>query len=140
MLPPPGPGSYSLSLASPSVYVLFGTLAAFVLMFFLLRAAHPGRKRGLEGYLEAAGVSLAILVLSVVLVIALAVKDPSGNRTSYALFEAIVTGYWLAVAIPVVTVGSSVQARSRGGIRWFVPSIAGVSLLFAAIFLYYYAA
>ncbi len=109
-------------------------------MLFVLRAAHPQRKRGLEGYLEAAGVSLAFLVLSVALVLALVAHDPHGNRTAYALFETILAGYWLALAIPIVTVGSSVQARSRGAIRWLLPSILVTALLFGALFGYYYAA
>jgi len=109
-------------------------------MLLVLRAIHPNRKRGLEGYLEAAGVSLAFLVLSVALVVALAVHDPRGNRTSLALFETVLDGYWLALAIPIVTVGSSVQARSRGAIRWVLPSIAVTALLFVGLFGYYYVA
>ncbi|MGP8110790.1 MAG: hypothetical protein ACLQD9_08845 [Thermoplasmata archaeon] len=109
-------------------------------MLFVLRAYHPNRKRGLEGYLEAAGVSLGFLVLSVALVVALAAKDPDGNRTAYALFEAVLSGYWLAVAIPVVTVGSSVQARSRRAIRWLIPSVVVAAVVFLAVFAYYYLA
>ena len=134
----PGPGPDSLSLAVPSFYALVGTLAAFVAMLLVLRTAHPQRKRGLEGYLEAAGVSLGFLVFAVVLVVALAVHDPSGDRTSFALFETVLTGYWLAVAIPIVTVGSSVEARSRGAIRWALPSIGVAVLMFGALFAYYY--
>jgi len=109
-------------------------------MLFVLRAAHPQRKRGLEGYLEAAGVSLAFLGFGVALVVALAVHDPRGDRTSLALFQTILTGYWLALAIPVVTVGSSVEARSRGAIPWALPSIGVAVLLFGALFAYYYVA
>lgn len=138
MLAPPGPGSISLDLADSSFYVLLGTLVAFVLMWFVLRAAHPNRKRGLEGYLEAAGVSLVFLAGSVALVIYLALSDPHANRTSFALFETVLSGYWLAVSLPVVTVGSSVQARSRGAIRWFWPSMAASAVLFTALFGYYY--
>ncbi len=140
MIAPPGPGGEALSLAVPSFYALVGALAAFVAMLFVLRAVHPQRKRGLEGYLEAAGVSLGFLAFAVTLVVALAVHDPRGNRTAYALFETILAGYWLALVIPIVTVGSSVQARSRGAIRWVVPSIAVAALLFAAMFGYYYVA
>lgn len=107
-------------------------------MLFVLRAVHPNRKRGLEGYFEAAGVSLGFLVFSVALVVALAVHDPDGNRTSFALFETVLTGYWLALAIPIVTVGSSVEARSRGAIRWVLPSIGVAALLFGGFFGYYY--
>jgi hypothetical protein len=135
----PGPGSASLSLATPSFYLLVGTLALFVGMLFVLRAYYPNRKRGFEGYLEAAGVSLGFLVFGVVLVVTLALRDPSGNPTSWALYQTILTGYWLAFAIPVVTVGSSVQARSRGSIRWMLPSILVAGLMFFVLFAYYYA-
>jgi len=134
----PGPGPDPLSLAVPSFYALVGTLAVFVAMLFVLRAAHPQRKRGLEGYLEAAGVSLGFLVFAVALVVALALHDPKGDRTSFALFETILTGYWLAIAIPIVTVGSSVEARSRGATRWALPSIGVAVLMFGALFAYYY--
>jgi hypothetical protein len=134
----PGPGGEQLSLASPAFYALVATLGVFVTMLFVLRAVHPNRKRGLEGYLEAAGVSLGFLVLSVSLAVALAVHDPRGNRTSFALFETVLNGYWLALAIPIVTVGSSVQARTCGAVRWVLPSIAVATLLFVAMFGYYY--
>jgi len=135
----PGPGSFSLPLDTASFYVLVGTLALFVVMLLVLRAYHPNRKRGLEGYLEAAGVSLGFLVFAVVLVVAVAAHDPMGNQTSYACYETVLTGYWLAFSIPVVTVGSSVQARSRGAIRWLVPSILVAAVMFFALFAYYYA-
>ena len=138
MVDAPGAGTIPLNVVSSSFFVLLGTLAAFVLMWFVLRAAHPNRKRGLEGYLEAAGVSLAFLVLSVALVLYLAVAYPHANRTSFALFETVLSGYWLAVSLPVVTVGSSVQARSRGAIRWFWPAVGVSAALFAGLFLYYY--
>ncbi len=140
MIAPPGPGTFRLGLASPSFYVLAGTLVAFVVMWAALRTWHPRRRRAVEGYLEAAGVSLVYLVFSVGLVIALAVYYPSGNRTSFALFETILSGYWLAGALPIVTVGSSVQARSRRSIRWLLPSIGVSTVLFFALFLYYYLA
>lgn len=140
LLQPPGPGPIALDLADPSFFVLVGALGAFVLMWFVLRAAHPNRKRGLEGYLEAAGVSLVFLVLAVALVVYLAATDPHGNRTSFALFETVLSGYWLAVSLPVVTVGSSVQARSRGVIRWFWPSVGASAVLFVALFAFYYLA
>lgn len=134
----PGPGPYPLSLAAPSFYALVAAPGVFVGMLFLLRAIHPERKRGLEGYLEAAGASLVFLSLAVGLVVALAAHDPDGNRTSYALFQTVLAGYWLALAIPIVTVGSSVQARSRGAIRWGWPSIGIAALTFAGLFAYTY--
>jgi hypothetical protein len=136
--PPPGPGAYDLSLSTPAFYLLFATLALFVLMLLVLRHLHPNRKRGLEGYLDAAGVSLAFLVFGVLLVVMLATRDPHGNTTAFALFETVLTGYWLAFAIPVVTVGSSVQARSRGAIRWLAPSTVIAVAMFFGIFAYYY--
>lgn len=140
MLSGPGPGTIPLDLVSSSFFVLVGTLVAFVVMWFVLRTVHPNRKRGLEGYLEAAGVSLVFLAFSVALVLYLALEDPSANRTSFALFQTVLSGYWLAVSLPVVTVGSSVQARSRGAIRWFLPSLAASAVLFGALFAYYYLA
>jgi len=136
-LVPPGPGPHALSLATAGFYLLATTLGLFVLMLLLLRHYYPNRKRGLEGYLDAAGVSLAFLVFGFLLVVALATHDPRGNGTSYALYETILTGYWLAFAIPVVTVGSSVQARSRGAIRWLVPSMVIAVAMFFALFAYY---
>jgi len=138
-IPQPGPGIHELSLSTPAFYLLAASLALFVVMLLLLRHFYPTRKRGLEGYLDAAGVSLAFLAFGVILVVLLATRDPKGNGTAYALFETILSGYWLAFAIPVVTVGSSVQARSRGAIRWLVPSVLIAITMFFAIFAYYYA-
>ncbi|MGA7476648.1 MAG: hypothetical protein WBW47_05445 [Thermoplasmata archaeon] len=134
---PPGPGTHDLTLATPAFYLLATTLGLFVLMLLLLRHYYPNRKRGLEGYLDAAGVSLAFLVFGVILVVVLATRYPHGNGTAYALYETILTGYWLAFAIPVVTVGSSVHARSRGSIRWRIPSIVIAVAMFFGIVAYY---
>jgi hypothetical protein len=138
-LVPPGPGPHDLPLATPAFYVLATSLGLFVLMLFLLLHYYPKRKLGLEGYLDAAGVSLGFLVFGVILVVALATHDPHGNGTAYALYETILTGYWLAFAIPVVTVGSSVQARSRGTIKWMLPSMGIAVAMFFGLFAYYYA-
>jgi hypothetical protein len=134
----PGPGPNPLSLANPSFYALVGALGAFLAMLFVLRAVHPKRQRGLEGYREAAGVSLGFLGFAVGLVVALAWYDPQGNRTSLALFRTVLASYWLALALPIVTVGSSVEARSRGAIRWAWTSVGVAVLLFGAMFAYYY--
>ncbi len=136
----PGPGPYALTLETPGFYLLVATLAIFLALLFVLKSSHPDRKRGLEGYLDAAGVSLVFLVLSTVLVVLLVVRFPSANRTAYALYEVVLTGYWLAFAIPVVTVGSSVQARSRSAIRWFLPSLIVATAMFFGLFGYFYAA
>jgi hypothetical protein len=135
---PPGPGSHPLTLSTPAFYVLAATFALFVLMLFVLWHYHPNRKRGFEGYVDAAGVSLGFLAFGVLLVVLLATRDPHGNDTAYALYETILTGYWLAFAIPVVTVGSSVQARSRGAIRWLLPSMLIAVAMFFGIFAYYF--
>jgi hypothetical protein len=141
MAPPaPGPGTFALSLSTAGFAVLAVSLFLFILMFLVLRRYHPDRKRGLEGYLEGAGVSLVFLVFAVVLVVAISAHDPHGNKTSYALYTTILTGYWLAFAIPVVTVASSIQARSRGAIPWLIPSIVVTALMFVGLFGYYYLA
>lgn len=135
---PPGPGTHEISLATPAFYLLATTFGLFVGMLLFLWHSYPNRKRGFEGYLDAAGVSLAFLAFGVVLIVALATHDPRGNGTAFALYETILTGYWLAFAIPVVTVGSSVQARSRGAIPWLLPSMAVAVAMFFVIFAYYY--
>jgi hypothetical protein len=139
-LSPPGSGPYDLSLATAGFLVLAISLCLFVVMFFVLRNYHPNRKRGLEGYLEGAGVSLIFLILGFALVVALVIHDPRGNKTSYALYTTVLTGYWLAFAIPVVTVASSIQARSRGAIAWLLPSMLVAVLMFVGLFGYYYLA
>lgn len=136
----PGAGPFALSLDTAGFAVLAISLTLFVVMFLVLRNYHPNRKRGLEGYLEGAGVSLLFLIFGLVLVVALVAHDPHGNKTAYALYTTVLTGYWLAFAIPVVTVASSIQARSRGAIPWLVPSILVAALMFAGIFGYYYLA
>src|SRR5579859_2134441 len=110
----PGPGVFDLPLSTPSFYVLVGLLVVFVLMLGFLHRMYPGRKRGLEGYFEAAGIDLAFLLVGVAVVVALSFSDPHGNRTSFALYRVVLGGLWLTFAIPVVTVASSVQSRSRG--------------------------
>lgn len=138
-LPPwPGPGPYALTLATPAFYLLAAVLAVFVGMLVLLIRWHPRGRRGIEGFLEAAGVDLGFLVFAVGLVVAVTMRDPHGNRTAAALYEVVLGGVWLTFAIPVVTVGSAVHHRSRGGIAWLVPSVAVALLLFLACFAYYY--
>ncbi len=139
-LPPPGPGSYPITLETAAFYLLVATLGIFLAMLFVLRSSYPHRKRGFEGYLQAAGVSLVFLALSTVLVVVLVVRFPDTNRTGFALYEAVLTGYWLAFAIPVVTVGSAVEARSRRAIPWLIPSVVVAATMFLAVFAYYYLA
>jgi hypothetical protein len=138
-LPPlPGHGSYPLTLATPAFYVLLALLGLFALMLGYLWKSHPTHKRGFEGYYEAAGISLTFLTFSVLLVIGTVLRDPSANRTSWALYEVILSGYWLTFAIPIVTVASSVESRSRGRIPWVVPSVVVAVAMFAALFGYYF--
>lgn len=136
--PPPGPGPYALTLDSLPFFILVALLALLGLMLWVLRELYPRRKRGVEGYLEAAGIDLAFLVFSVLLLVALVWHDPHGNRTSWALYRVILGGYWLTFSIPVVTVGSSVHSRSRGGIPWLAPSLVVAGALFVLLFAYYY--
>jgi hypothetical protein len=136
----PGPGRYALSLNIPAFYILIGLLVVFVAMLYLLSARPAGHRRALQGYLEAAGIDLVFLVFSVALVVALAVHDPSGNRTSRALFDVVLGGVWLTFAIPIVTVGSSVHHRSHGGVPWLIPSVLVAIGLFGVVFAVYYAA
>jgi hypothetical protein len=135
---PPGPGHYPVTLQTTSFYLLAAVLGLFFLMLWYLWLAYPHRKRGLEGYLDAVGIDITFIALGLGLVVALALYDPMGDLTSYALYRTILSGYWLAFAIPIVTVGSSVQARSRGSIRWFVPAILIDIALFLAIFVFYF--
>ena len=135
--PSPGPGPYPLPLATPAYYVLVALLALFVLMLWYLHN-HTSRKRALDGFFEAAGIDLAFLVLAVLLVTAVALHDPNGNRTSRALYEMMLSGYWLAFSIPIVTIGSSVEQRTRGSAGWLAPSVVACGVLFLILFVYYY--
>ncbi len=136
-LPPPGPGPFTISLDTTAFFLLVAVLLLLLLMLWYLWVAYPHRKRGLEGYLDAVGIDIGFALLGIGIVTGLFFYDPSGDLTSYALYRTILSGYWLAFAIPIVTVGSSVQARSRGSIRWLLPSIVIDALLFLAIFGYY---
>ncbi len=93
-LPPwPGPGHYALTLGgNSSFYLLLAIIVVFASMFTFLCWRYPGRKRGLEGFREAAGISLAFLFFSVLLVMVLAMKDPMGNRSALALDEVVLPG------------------------------------------------
>src|SRR5580658_4269634 len=123
-LPPwPGAGRYPVTLHTPAFYLLVAIIVVFAIMYAVLCLQYPRRKRGLEGFREAATISLGFLAFSVVLVITLAMKDPAGNLSAYALDQVVLQGYWLTFSVPVVTVGSSVHTRTRGGIPWLVPSI-----------------
>jgi hypothetical protein len=137
-LPSPGPGPYPTPLDVPAYYALVLLLGCFVAMLWFLWHEYPRHKRALEGFFEAAGVDLAFLVFAVALVTAVGLHDSSGNRTSRALYEVVLTGYWLTFSIPVITVGSSVERRSRGSVAWLVPAVLVCAVLFLILFGYYY--
>jgi hypothetical protein len=136
--PSPGTGPYSLGLDVPPFYVLVGLLGLFVVILWWVHQQYPRRKRILEGFFEAAGIDLAFLAFGVVLVVSVAWHDPSGNRTSAALYHVILSGYWLTFSIPVVTIGSSVESRSRGAAAWLIPSLLVCAVLFFVLFGYFY--
>ncbi|MCI4370617.1 MAG: hypothetical protein L3J81_04725, partial [Thermoplasmata archaeon] len=125
----PGTGPYPVALGVPAFYVLVSLLGLFVVLLWWVHRTYPRRKRILEGFFEAAGIDLIFLAFAVVLVVALAVHDPSGNRTSAALYHVVVSGYWLTFSIPVVTIGSSVESRSRGTAAWMLPSLVACAVL-----------
>jgi hypothetical protein len=136
--PFPGSGRIPLPLSTPSFYILVSLIGLFALMLWYLSHAYPGHRRGLEGYFEAAGIDLAFLIFAVLLVVLLGLEFPRGNRTSWALYSVAINGYWLTFAIPMVTVGSSVESRSRKRIRWLIPSIVLSLVMFGGLFAYYY--
>lgn len=132
--PAPGPGSHLLALNTPPFFVLLALLGLFVGMLLLLRQSHPKARRALDGHLEASAVDIGFLAFALVLVLGLAFLYPRGNLTAYALYEVVLRGYWLAFAIPIVTVGSSVHSRSHGAIPWLWPSVGVAALLFGVFF------
>ncbi len=134
----PGRGPYPLPLDTLAFAILLSVLALLVLMLVLLRYWHPQGQRALAGYVEAAGVDLVFLAASTLLVVALHLQEPLGNRSSFALYRTVLDGYWLTFAIPIVTVGSSVHSRTRGGVPWLLPSVIVALAIFAGLFAYYY--
>ena len=139
-LPPlPGPGRYPMPLNEPGFYLLLLLLGTFGLILFLLHRLYPGRQRALDGFFEAASVDLAFLIVGLGILLALVGVDGHGNRTDLALYHVIVSGYWFSFSIPVVTVGISVEDRSRGTVQWKLPSLLAAGALFAVLFGYYFA-
>ncbi|MDE1822316.1 MAG: hypothetical protein KGJ23_15530 [Euryarchaeota archaeon] len=133
-----GGTGYSIDLnGSLSFLVLLATLALFVAMYLALRANTRSRK-ALEGFREAVFVDSAFLCFSVVLVIYLAWKYPTGDHVAWALSQVVLGGLWLTFAIPVVTVGFSVHSRTRGQVAWIVPSILVAAGLFVVIYWWTY--
>lgn len=134
-----GGADHAIQLNTPAFWVLVGVLALFVVMFLVLRAKTRSR-RALEGFFEATEVDMAFLLSCVLLLVYLAFRFPTGNAMAYAVAQVILQGYWLTFAIPIVTVGSSVHANSRGAVNWRVPSVAVAGVLFVAIFAWTYLA
>ncbi len=134
----PGPGRYALPLDTPGFFLLLLLLATFGLMLVLLHQQRRARRRGLEGYFEAASIDLAFLLSGLGLVVALALVDPFGNRTARGLYDVVIGGYWFTFSIPIVTVGASIHKRSRGGIPWLVPSVTVAAGLFFGLFAFYF--
>jgi hypothetical protein len=137
--PFPGPGHYPLTLATPGFALLLLLLGTFGTILFLLHRIYPGRQRALDGFFEAASIDLGFLIFGFVLVVALVASDAHANRTSVALYRTVLDGYWYTFSIPVVTVATSVEDRSRGSVRWKVPSLLASALLFGALFAFYFA-
>jgi hypothetical protein len=127
-----------LPLSTPPFFILVGLIGLFAGMLWYLATAYPGRKRGMEGYFEAAGIDLGFLAFGVGLVALLGSEFPLGNRTAWALYQVVLNGYWLTFAIPMVTVASSVESRSKGRIPWLLPSIGLSVVMFGALFAYYF--
>jgi hypothetical protein len=136
--PFPGSGPFRLALNAPGFYLLLLLLLTFAAILYLLHRSYPGRRRAVEGFFDAAAIDMAFLVAGLVLVLALVIGDPRGNRTSLALYEVVISGYWFTFSIPIVTVGASVEDRSRGSIPWKIPSLIAAGLLFIGLFSYYY--
>lgn len=138
-LPPwPGSGPYALTLDAPGLYLLGLLLLTFATILVLLHRLYPGRQRAVDGFFEAASIDLAFLIVGLALVLALALSDPHGNRTSVALYRVVTLGYWYTFSIPVVTIGTSIEDRTRGAIAWKLPSLLASGALFGALFVFYY--
>lgn len=138
-LPPwPGPGAFAVPLQSFAFDVLVAVLVLPALLYLVLRWRHPRGKRWVEGYLEAAGINLVFLFAAVLIIVGLHYTLPMGNRTVEAIYLTVLDGYWLAFAIPIVTVGSSVHNKTRGGVPWRWPSLVVSLGIFLVIFAYYY--
>lgn len=139
-LPPwPGPGRYPMPLNDPGFFLLLLLLGTFATILVLLYRLYPGRQRALDGFFEAASIDLGFLIFGLALLLLLSGVDGHGNRTDLALYQVIVKGYWFTFSIPVVTVGTSVQDRSRGTVRWKLPSLLASGALFGGLFAFYFA-
>lgn len=132
--PTPVGANYPIELyGNPSFIILLAVLALFVAMYIALRANTRSR-RALEGFRESVFVDAAFLTFSVVLVVYLAWKYPSGNHVAYALSQVVLGGLWLTFAIPVVTVGFSVHSKTRGQVAWIVPSMLVAAGIFVVVY------
>jgi phosphatidylglycerophosphate synthase len=129
--------NYSINLLSPSSWPAFALIIAVLLLFFVMYFYIRWRtssKRALEGFIEATEIDVAFLGISIVALLYLAANYPSGNHVAWAVSQVILRGYWLAFAIPIVTVGNTIHGRTRGTLPWRGPSIAIAVALFAVIY------
>jgi hypothetical protein len=125
--------SYQIQLDTPAFGIILAVLALFFLMFFYLKLSTTS-KRALAGFIEATEVDVAFLGASVILLLYLAANYPSGNHIAWAISQVILQGYWLALAIPIVTVGNTVHGKTRGALAWRDSSIVLALILFAVLF------
>jgi hypothetical protein len=130
--------SYQIQLATPAFYILIAVLALFFLMYFYLKLS-TSSKRALAGFIEATEVDVAFLGSSVILLLYLAANYPSGNHVAWAMSQVILQGYWLALAIPIVTVGNTVHGKTRGSLPWRGPSVALALIVFVVLLYIVYA-
>ncbi len=114
--------------------ILLAVLGLFLAMFFYLRM-QTASKRALQGFIEATSVDIIFILGSILLVLYLALRYPSGNFYAYWVTQVILNGVWLTFAIPIVTVGNSVHHTTRGALEWRGSSI-GVAIALFPIILY----
>jgi hypothetical protein len=125
--------SYQIDLNTPAFGIIIAVLALFFLMFFYLKLSTTS-KRALAGFVEATEVDVAFLGSSVILLLYLAANYPSGNHVAWAISQVVLQGYWLTLAIPIVTVGNTVHGKTRGALAWRDSSIVLALILFAVLF------
>jgi hypothetical protein len=128
------PGSsYQIVLWPNTAFlVLLAVLALFLGMFFYLRM-QTASKRALQGFIEATSVDIVFILGSILLILYLYARYPSGNFYAYWITQVILNGVWLTFAIPIVTVGNSVHHTTRGALEWRGSSIALALVLFPVI-------
>ncbi|MCL4325104.1 MAG: hypothetical protein M1144_06570 [Candidatus Thermoplasmatota archaeon] len=119
----------------PAFILLCSVLALFVGMYVYMRMQTKSQ-RALAGFMEATSVDIVFLLVSVVLVVYLFYRFPTGNLVAASIAKVILDGYWLTFAIPIVTVGNSIHHSTRGALAWRDSSI-GLSCLLFFVFFYF---